>query len=89
MLCLIIVQMPLSNSSVRILLTLRQLRDSSVLRLVDSLSQLLVTVMPGHTTKEMGLFPVMALQEVGMANVARLDVIWEPITSHLSQVKGM
>ncbi len=65
------------------------LRASSVLTLVESLSKLLVTALPGHTpNREVGLFPIVALQEVGVANVDRLDVIWEPITSHLSQVQS-
>lgn len=33
------------------------------------------------------MFPIVALQEMGVANISRLDVIWEPITSHLSQVQ--
>ena len=53
---------------------------------MDSLSQLLRTSLPGHMSREAGLFPIVALQEMGVANISRLDVIWEPITSHLSQV---
>ena len=68
------------------LLLHRQLRDSSVLKLVDSLSQLLRTSLPGSMAREVGLFPIVALQEMGVANVSRLEVIWEPITSHLSHV---
>ena len=64
----------------------RQLRDASVLRLVESLSQLLGASLPGHVAREVGLFPVVALQEIGVANVSRMEVVWDPITSHLSKV---
>lgn len=57
-----------------------------MLRLVESLSQLLGAALPSHVAREVAMFPVVALQEMGVANVSRLEVIWEPITSHLSQV---
>ncbi len=55
--------------------------------MVDALSQLLISSMPGSgASKESHLFPVSALQEVGGANVTRLAVVWEPVTSQLSEV---
>jgi hypothetical protein len=64
----------------------RHMQNSSILKLIDSLSQLLHTSLPGSMAREVGLFPIVALQDMGVANVARLEVVWEPITSHLSQV---
>lgn len=56
--------------------------------MVDALSQLLVSSLPvSGTSKESHLFPVAALQEVGGANVSRFDVVWEPVTSQLSEVR--
>ena len=39
------------------------------------------------STQELGLFPIAALLEVGTSNLNRVELIWSPITSHLSEVR--
>jgi hypothetical protein len=34
------------------------------------------------------MFPIAALLEVGNVNLSRVELIWSPITTHLSEVRG-
>ena len=40
------------------------------------------------TLQEVGMFPIAALLEVGNVNLSRVELIWSPITTHLSEVRG-
>ena len=33
------------------------------------------------------MFPIAALLEVGNVNLSRVELIWSPITTHLSEVR--
>uniref|UniRef100_A0A0R3RXV2 Protein MON2 homolog n=1 Tax=Elaeophora elaphi TaxID=1147741 RepID=A0A0R3RXV2_9BILA len=39
-------------------------------------------------SREPSFFPVAKLQQTGMANLARLEVFWRPVTAHLIEVSG-
>ncbi|VDM92159.1 unnamed protein product, partial [Litomosoides sigmodontis] len=39
-------------------------------------------------SREPSFFPVAKLQQTGMANLARLEVFWRPLTAHLIEVSG-
>ncbi|CAG9532872.1 unnamed protein product [Cercopithifilaria johnstoni] len=39
-------------------------------------------------SREPSFFPVAKLQQTGMANLARLEVFWRPVTAHLLEVSG-
>ncbi|KAL3981528.1 Guanine nucleotide exchange factor in Golgi transport N-terminal family protein [Acanthocheilonema viteae] len=39
-------------------------------------------------SREPSFFPVAKLQQTGMANLARLEVFWKPVTAHLIEVSG-
>ena len=34
------------------------------------------------------MFPIAALLEVGNVNLSKVELIWSPITTHLSEVRG-
>ena len=34
------------------------------------------------------MFPIAALLDVGNTNLNRVELIWSPITTHLSEVRG-
>ena len=37
--------------------------------------------------QEISFFPVSCLLEVGLGNMSRISIVWEPITSHLIMVR--
>jgi hypothetical protein len=66
--------------------TTDKLSDSSLDHLISALCQLSMDRVSAVPAKEPSVFAMTSLLETGMANLQRVSLIWEPITSHLIEV---
>ncbi len=74
----------LSNMVTRLFESSTELTDSSVKHLIEALCRLSdESIELASSNREPSLFAVAKLLETALVNLARVDVVWRPITSHL------
>ncbi|CAI8001450.1 Protein MON2 homolog [Geodia barretti] len=63
----------------------KKLSGASLDHLISALCQLSLDEVSSSPNREPSLFAMTSLLETGVANLERIDLIWPPITSHLSR----